>query len=76
MPLLSKESQTCSIQCETKLGHIARLVCLGGLGLGIILPIMGVLNNVNGRKESMGASQAKCANMQDKAAEQKPPSNA
>ena len=59
MPLLSKESQSCSFQCETKLGHTARLVWVGGLGLGKILPIMGVLNNVNRREESMGASQAK-----------------
>ena len=62
MPLLSKESQTCTFQCETKLGHIARLVWVGGLGLRNILPIMGVLNNVNRTEESMGASQAKLSN--------------
>ena len=59
MPLLSKESQTCSFQYETKLGHIAKLVWVGGLGLRKILPIMGVLNNVNRREESMRATQAK-----------------
>ena len=62
MLLLSKNSQTCSFQCETKLGHIARLVWVGGLGLKNILPIMGVLNNVHRREESMGASQVKLSN--------------
>ena len=62
MPLLSKDSHTCSFQCETKLGHIARLVPVGGLGRKRIFPIMGVLNNVNRREESMGASQAKLSN--------------
>ena len=64
MPLLSKESQTCSFQYETKLGHIARLVWVGRLGLKKnVLPVMGVLNNVNRGEESMGASQAKLSNM-------------
>ena len=62
LPPLSKDSQTCSFQCETKLGHIARLVWGGGLGLRNNLPIMGVLNNVNRRGESMRASQAKLSN--------------
>ena len=59
MPVLSKGSKTCSFQCETKLGHIARLVWVGGLGLRKRLPIMGVLSNLNRREESMGASHAK-----------------
>ena len=61
MPLLSKESQTCLLQFETKLGHIARLVWVGGLGLSVILPIMEVCNNVNRRKESMGPARPGCA---------------
>ena len=32
---------------------------MGGLGLRNILPIIGVLHNVNRRQKSMGASQAK-----------------
>ena len=63
MPLFSKHSQTCSFKFETKLAHMARLVWVGDLALRNILRIMGVLNDVNRRKESMGASQAKLSNV-------------